>query len=87
MLEIRVCTEGACSNKGAYAVFRALSCALEAQGLEDAVELSPSGCIKDCNKAGVCAAIGETVYSLLPETAARFVTEVVLPLAGDAGAR
>ena len=43
MLEIRVCTEGACSNKGAYAVFRALSCALEAQGLEDAVELSPSG--------------------------------------------
>ena len=58
MLEIKVCTEGSCSNKGAYAVWRALGQALEAAGLGDDVEMAPSGCLKDCNCAGVCAAAG-----------------------------
>lgn len=79
MLEIKVCTEGSCSNKGAYAVWRALGQALEAAGLGDDVEMAPSGCLKDCNCAGVCAAIGEDRYSLLPETAAAFVERVVRP--------
>ncbi len=80
MLEIRVCSEGACANKGSYAVFRALSRALEKGGLLDTIELSPSGCLKDCNKAGVCVAVGETVYSLTPETVEAFLDREILPL-------
>lgn len=80
MIELRVCTESSCANKGAYAVFRALARAVEAAGLDDEIELSPSGCLKDCNRGGVCAAVGDTRYSLYPETAAAFVEQVLRPL-------
>ena len=79
MIELRVCVEGACSNKGAYGVFRALSRAIEAAGLEDEVELVASGCLKDCNRGGVCTAIGEERFSLYAETAAEFVQKTLAP--------
>lgn len=81
MIELRLCIEGACANKGAYAVFRALAREIEDAGLADEVELSPCGCLKDCNRGGVCAAVGDDRYSVYPETAAQFVAGTLRPLA------
>jgi len=80
MIELKICTEGSCSNKGAYAVFRAVVAAVEAAGLEDEVDLYPASCLKDCNRGGVCAAIGDKHYGLYPETAEAFVRDIVAPL-------
>ncbi len=77
MIELKVCTEGSCSNKGAYAVFRALAQAVAAAGLDDAVDLCPSGCLKDCNRGGVCVAIGEETFSVYAETADEFIRTIV----------
>lgn len=77
MVIIKVCTEGSCSLKGAYRLFRKLSTLIEQSGMDDKIELSPCGCLKDCNKAGVCVAVGETLYSVHEETAKDFFDQLI----------
>ncbi|MEG0913884.1 MAG: (2Fe-2S) ferredoxin domain-containing protein [Oscillospiraceae bacterium] len=81
MIEIKVCTEGSCSLKGAYGVYRELARITQEQGLENEVDLSPSNCLKDCNKGGVCVAVGEERYSVQKETVEQFVNAIIKPLA------
>ena len=77
MLDITVCIGSSCHIKGARRVVDRLQQLIEETGVGDKVSLSGTFCMGRCQE-GVCVSVGESVFSVLPETADAFFAENVL---------
>jgi len=78
MLELNVCIGSSCHLKGSYNIVQAFQQLLEEEGLHDKIDLKAQFCMKQCQK-GVSVSIGDTIYSVSPETAREFFRETVMP--------
>lgn len=76
MLELNVCIGSSCHLKGSYNILQSFQQLLEEEGLHDKIDLKAQFCMKQCQN-GVSVSIGETVYSVSPETAREFFREQV----------
>lgn len=79
MVEIKICIGSACHLKGSYSVLTNLQQLIEEYNVHDKVALRSQFCMGNCQN-GVSVGIGDTVYSVSPETTREFFKENVLPL-------
>ena len=77
-MTITVCLGSACHVKGSHFVLEGLKSLIKQHHVEDKVTLAGTFCTGNCQK-GVCVTIGDTLYSLSPETTADFFEKEVLP--------
>ena len=77
MLKITVCIGSSCHIKGSRHVVETLQNLIAQHGVGDKVELCGTFCMGQCQQ-GVCVTVGETFYSVTPETAEAFFAENVL---------
>ena len=66
-MKVTVCIGSSCHLKGSRQVVETLRRLIEENHLENKVEISGTFCLGQCQK-GVCVTIGDTVYSVTPET-------------------
>jgi len=78
MLELNVCIGSSCHLKGSYNILQTFQQLLEEENLHDKVDLKAQFCMKQCQN-GVSVSIGDTIYSVSPETAREFFREHVVP--------
>ncbi len=76
-MTITVCLGSACHVKGSHFVLEGLNSRLKPHHLEDLVPLAGTAGPPTC-QPGVCVTIGDTLYSLSPETTADFFEKEVL---------
>ena len=76
-MTITVCLGSACHVKGSHFVLEGLKSLIKQHHVEDKVTLAGTFCTGNCQK-GVCVTIGDTHYSLSPETTADFFEKEVL---------
>lgn len=81
MLNVSICIGSACHMKGSREVISRLKQLVAENHLEDKVSLSGSFCTGNCQHA-VCVTIGDTLYSLSPETTDEFFKNEVLARVG-----
>ena len=77
MLKITVCIGSSCHIKGSRQVVEALQSLIAEHNLGDKVELGGTFCMGKCQK-GVCVTIGNSFYSVAPETTEEFFEREVL---------
>ena len=77
MLKLTVCIGSSCHIKGSRHVVENLQKLIAQHGVGDQVELCGTFCMGKCQQ-GVCVTVGETFYSVTPETTDTFFTENVL---------
>lgn len=77
MLNVSICIGSACHMKGSREVIARLRELVAAHGLQDRVSLNGSFCTGNCQHA-VCVTIGDTLYSLAPETTEEFFQKEIL---------
>ena len=76
-MKVTVCIGSSCHLKGARQVVETLRRLIEENHLENKVEISGTFCLGQCQK-GVCVTIGDTVYSVTPETTEDFFQTQIL---------
>ena len=76
-MKITVCIGSSCHIKGSKQVIEGLQRLIAEHNLKDRVEIGGTFCFGMCQK-GVCAAIGEQVFSVTPETVEEFFEQNVL---------
>lgn len=76
-MEILVCIGGSCHTKGSLPVVEELQKLIHENDLEDKIQLRGTDCTGQCQQ-GVCVSIGDTCYSVHPETVGDFFRENVL---------
>ncbi len=76
-MKITVCVGSACHLKGSKYVIERLEECIQENNLQDSVSLSGSFCFGRCVE-GVSVSVGDTVYSVLPETVDEFFNSVIL---------
>ena len=77
MLNVAICIGSACHMKGSKEVIARLKKLIAENHLEDKVSLSGSFCTGNCQHA-VCVTIGDTLYSLSPETTEDFFRNEIM---------
>lgn len=79
-MNINVCIGSACHLKGSYEVIQNLKSTIAEMGLQDAVSVSGSFCLGECQKAvAVKLEDDDRIYSVSPENAKSFFVEIVMP--------
>ncbi len=78
MLKITVCIGSSCHIKGSRQVVEQLQYLISEGNLGDKIELGGTFCMGNCQK-GVCVSVGDTLYSVTPETVSDFFKNDVLP--------
>lgn len=76
-MKVTVCIGSSCHLKGSRQVVETLRRLIEENHLENKVEISGTFCLGQCQK-GVCVTIGDTVYSVTPETTEGFFQTQIL---------
>ncbi len=76
-MKVTVCIGSSCHLKGSRQVVETLRRLIEENHLENKVEISGTFCLGQCQK-GVCVTIGDTVYSVTPETTDDFFQTQIL---------
>ncbi len=76
-MKVTVCIGSSCHLKGSRQVVETLRRLIEENHLENKVEISGTFCLGQCQK-GVCVTIGDTVYSVTPETTEDFFQTQIL---------
>ncbi len=77
-MKVTVCIGSSCHLKGSRQVVETLCRLVEENHLEDKVEISGTFCLGQCQK-GVCVTVGDTIYSVTPETAEEFFKAEIMP--------
>ena len=77
-MKVTVCIGSSCHLKGSRQVVETLRRLVEENHLEDKVEISGTFCLGQCQK-GVCVTVGDTIYSVTPETAEEFFKAEIMP--------
>ncbi len=80
MIKITVCIGSSCHIKGSRQVVEHLRSLITENGLGDRIELSGTFCTGKCQQ-GVCVTIGDSFYSVTPESVEEFFKKEVLPKA------
>ena len=76
-MKITVCIGSSCHLKGSKEIVDQLQELIAANNVGDQVDLAATFCTGNCQQ-GVCVTIGDTLYSLSPETTADFFEKEVL---------
>ena len=76
-MKVTVGIGSSCHLKGSRQVVETLRRLIEENHLENKVEISGTFCLGQCQK-GVCVTIGDTVYSVTPETTEDFFQTQIL---------
>ena len=76
-MKITVCIGSSCHIKGSRQVVESLQSLIRENNLGDKVELGGTFCMGKCQQ-GVCVSVGDSFYSVSPETVDGFFTEEVL---------
>ena len=76
-MKVTVCIGSSCHIKGSRSVVEELQKLISNNNLSDKVELAGTFCMGNCQQ-GVCVAIGETLFSVTPDTVAEFFKENIL---------
>ena len=77
-MKITVCIGSACHIKGSQEVVEQLQKLIEAENLNDGIELSGTFCTGNCQK-GVCVTVDGELHTVSPETVNDFFKSVVTP--------
>lgn len=77
-MKITVCIGSSCHLKGSRQVVENLQELIDKNNLGDKVSLAGTFCTGNCQK-GVCAMIGDEVYSLSADNTTEFFEKEVLP--------
>lgn len=77
MLNVSICIGSACHMKGSKAVIAKLRELVAKNNVGDRVSLNGSFCTGNCQHA-VCVTIGDTLYSLSPETTEEFFNNEIM---------
>lgn len=77
MVKITVCIGSSCHIKGSRRVVEQLQDLIAKHELGGKVELSGTFCMGKCQQ-GVCVTVGESFYSVTPETVGTFFAENIL---------
>ncbi|WP_130838419.1 (2Fe-2S) ferredoxin domain-containing protein [Lachnoclostridium sp. Marseille-P6806] len=77
MLNVSICIGSACHMKGSKAVIAKLRELVAENNVGDRVSLNGSFCTGNCQHA-VCVTIGDTLYSLSPETTEEFFNNEIM---------
>ena len=75
-MEIQVCIGSVCHLKGSYEIINKLEALLDENQLTDKVTIKAAFCLGDCVGA-VCVKVGDTIYSVQPDTVDDFFKTVV----------
>jgi len=76
-MKIVVCIGSSCHIKGSRQVVEQLQSLIEANNLNDKVELSGTFCMSNCQK-GVCVTIDDVLFSVTPDSCEDFFNTEVL---------
>lgn len=76
-MKVTVCIGSSCHIKGSHQVVDQLQYLIRENNLSDKVELAGEFCMGHCQD-GVCVKIGDTLYSVSPDTTKAFFEENVL---------
>ncbi len=76
-MKVTICLGSACHIKGARQVVEQLQYLIAKYDLGDKVELGGTFCTGKCQQ-GVCITIGDTFYSVTPETVKEFFEKTIL---------
>ena len=77
-MHIAICIGSSCHLKGSRCVVEQLQTLVLENGLKEQIALTGSFCMGHC-QTGVSVLLDGEVYSVSPESAARFFNETVLP--------
>ncbi len=77
MIKITVCIGSSCHIKGSRQVVEQLQALIAENSLGDKVELAGTFCMGKCQE-GVCVTVGDTFFSVTPDTVADFFAKEVL---------
>ena len=77
MLKITVCIGSSCHIKGSRPVVEKLQSLIAENNLGDKVELGGTFCMGKCQQ-GVCVTIGDSFYSVSPDTVEEFFAKEVI---------
>ncbi len=77
MIKITVCIGSSCHIKGSRQVVEQLQALIAENGLGDKVELAGTFCMGKCQE-GVCVTVGDTFFSVTPDTVADFFAKEVV---------
>ncbi len=76
MIRITVCIGSSCHIKGSRQVVEQLQALISENNLGDKVELAGTFCMGRCQE-GVCVTVGDTFFSVTPDTVADFFAKEV----------
>lgn len=76
-MKVTVCIGSSCHIKGSRQVVEQLQYLINKNNLGDKVELAGTFCMGKCQH-GVCVTIGNSEYSVLPDTVEDFFNENIL---------
>ena len=76
-MKVTVCIGSSCHIKGSRQVVEKLQNLIEANNLNDKVELGGTFCMGKCQQ-GVCVTLDEDFHSVTPETAEEFFKNEIL---------
>ena len=79
MIKITVCIGSSCHIKGSRQVVEQLQYIISEKDLGEKVELGGTFCMGKCQQ-GVCVTVGDSFYSVTPDSVESFFNEAVLPL-------
>lgn len=81
MVVVQVCIGSSCHLKGAPKIVEMLETTIQANNLEDKIELCGSFCMGKCNRIGVTIIVNDTPYTgITPETFTEFWNLRIKPL-------
>ncbi|MEF9853121.1 MAG: NAD(P)H-dependent oxidoreductase subunit E [Hydrogenoanaerobacterium sp.] len=75
-MKITVCIGSSCHLKGSRQVVEELQMLIAENNLKDKVELGGAFCMGNCQN-GVCVTVDDKLFSLTPETTAKFFKKEV----------
>ncbi|MBQ8496139.1 MAG: (2Fe-2S) ferredoxin domain-containing protein [Clostridia bacterium] len=74
---VTVCIGSSCHLKGSRQVVEAIREMIADHNLEDKVEVAGTFCLGECQK-GVCVTVGDTFFSVSPDTVEEFFKTEIL---------
>jgi NADH:ubiquinone oxidoreductase subunit E len=77
MSELYICVGSACHLKGSYEVIEKFKSLIKEKNLENEIIIKASFCLGECTEA-VSVKFNDKIYSVVPDTAEKFFSEVVL---------
>lgn len=80
MVELSVCIGSSCHLKGSYNVIQTFLSLIEECNLHGRIDFRSAFCMKECHLAGVGLTLNGEAYRVMPDAAAAFFREKVLPL-------